>query len=286
MQYGNNYVDERYSKILEPNLYAEAILQPGKTFNPAHQGEASAGLVKVYKITRDGASDPQTPAGDFNHENTANTLIDVRLNNAFRKSKKIYKVTANSVSYALAEETLQTAVKDNQEDWQRSGMACLVHEGTVSANTAALTSSNIKKEIVAVRKELRKKHARPDVCICDVDTYALVLEAAGKDYTPISNENVLTTGRVGSWLGMTFYEGDILDGTAKYYDHTGELQSVDLTTAKFIMYDHHAFSCIDNLEVMRIVDATDFTGCYAQNEINTGFRVTNTDMVFVRTTTA
>lgn len=282
-QYGDTFVDERYSDILEPNLYGDAILQPGKTFNAQYQGDANAGLVKIYKTTRDASGDPQKPAGDFTHEKTENSLIDLRLNNAFRKSKKIYKVTANSVGYALAEETLSTAVKDNQEDWQYSGLACLVNEGTLLTDTSAIMVDNIKSKVIALRKELRKKHARPDTVVADVDTYSTMLEAAGKDYTPSTNENTLTTGRVGTWLGMTWYEGDLLDkADAKYYDFADALQTVDLTNIGLIMYDHTAFHCVNNLQVMRLVDATDFVGSYAQNEINTGYRVSNTEKIAVR----
>ena len=281
-QYNSAFVDERYSKIVEPNLYGDAILQPGKTFNAEHQGDASAGLVKIYKVTRDSASAPGTPAGDFTHENTANILIDLRLNNAYRKSKKIYQVTANSVAYEMAEEVMATAIKDNQEDWQRSGLACLAHEGTAVTQTAAFTAANLKTGILDLRKKLRKKHAKPDSAIASVDLYSLMLEVAGKEYTPSTAENTLTTGRVGTWLGMTWYEGDLLDASAaKYYDHAGTLQTVDLTHIDLIMYDHRAFHCVSNLEVARVIDATDFVGIYAQNEINSGFRVSNADMVAV-----
>lgn len=164
-QYNNTFVDERYSKIVEPNLYGDAILQPGKTFNAEHQGDASAGLVKIYKVTRDSAAAPAHRPAIFTHENTANTLIDLRLNNAYRKSKKIYQVTANNVSFDMAEETMATAVKDNQEDWQRSGLACLAHEGTAVTQTAAFTAANLKTGVLELRKKLRKKHAKPDSAI-------------------------------------------------------------------------------------------------------------------------
>lgn len=282
MTYGSTYVDEKYSSIVEPNLYGDAVLQPKKTYNDVHQGDAKSGLVKVYKTVRDDSADPGQPAGDFEHENAANTLIDIRLNNAFRRSKKIYQVTANAVSYSLGEETLSTAVKDNQEDWQYAGLACLTHEGTIKKLSAQVTADNIKKVVITARKALRKKHARPDTVIASVDLYSTMLEAAGKDYTPSQNENTLTTGRVGTWLGMTWYEGDLLDkAAAKYYDHAGTLQTEDLTQVELIMYDHLAYHIVDNLHALRIVDATDFTGSYAQNEINTGYRVSNPDMVMV-----
>lgn len=282
-QYGSFYVDERYSKILEPNLYGDAIMQPGQTFNNQYQGDAAAGLVKIYKTTRDSAVDPTTPAGDFSNENIANTLIDLRLNNSFRKSKKIYDVAANSVQYKVADETLSTAIKDVQEGWHYSALACLAYEGTDLEDYTAITKDNIKSYVLTARKALRNNHAKPNTVIASVAVYSAMLELAGGDYTPSKNENTLTTGRVGMWLGMTWYEGDLLDNEqAKYYDHAGTLQVVDLTDVDFIMYDSTTFHIVNNLNAMRLRDAESFIGTLAQVEINSGFRVSNSEKVVIK----
>lgn len=282
-QYGSTYVNENYSKILEPNLYGDAIMQPNQTFNNQHQGDAAAGLVKIYKTTRDSAVAPTTPAGDFSNESIANTLIDLRLNNSFRKSKKIYQVAANSVPYKLADETLSTAIKDIQEGWQYSALACLAYEGTDLNDYTTITKDNIKSYVLTARKTLRNNHAKPNTVIANVAVYSAMLELAGGDYTPSKNENTLTTGRVGMWLGMTWYEGDLLDNEqAKYYDHAGTLRVVDLTDVDFIMYDSTTFHIVDNLNAMRIKDAEGFVGSLAQVEINTGFRVSNSEKVVVK----
>jgi len=282
-QYGSFYVDDRFGKILEPNLYGDAIMQPGKTFNNQYQGDAAAGLVKIYKTTRDSAVDPTTPAGDFSNENIANTLIDLRLNNSFRKSKKIYDVAANSVQYKVADETLSTAIKDVQEGWHYSALACLAYEGKDLEDYTAITKDNIKSYVLTARKALRNKHAKPNTVIASVAVYSSMLELAGGDYTPSKNENTLTTGRVGMWLGMTWYEGDLLDNEqAKYYNHAGTLQVVDLTDVDFIMYDSTAFHIVNNLNAMRLRDAESFIGTLAQVEINTGFRVSNAEKVVIK----
>lgn len=282
-QYGGFYVDDRFGKILEPNLYGDAIMQPWQTFNNQYQGDAAAGLVKIYKTTRDSAVDPTTPAGDFSNENIANTLIDLRLNNSFRKSKKIYDVAANSVQYKVADETLSTAIKDVQEGWHYSALACLAYEGTDLADYTAVTKDNIKSYVLTARKALRNNHAKPNTVIASVAVYSAMLELAGGDYTPSKNENTLTTGRVGVWLGMTWYEGDLLDNEqAKYYDHAGTLRVVDLTDVDFIMYDSTTFHIVNNLNAMRLRDAESFIGTLAQVEINAGFRVSNAEKVVIK----
>ena len=67
-KYGNTFVDEKYSAILEPNLFADNTMLPNVTYNAQYQGDAGAGVVKIYKSTVDGASDPTTPAGDFTEQ--------------------------------------------------------------------------------------------------------------------------------------------------------------------------------------------------------------------------
>ena len=45
-----------------------------------------------------------------------------------------------------------------------------------------------------------------------------------------------------------------------------------------------AFSAIDNVNMVRLIDSENFNGVKAQVEINTGFTVTNPDCIVVKTT--
>lgn len=283
MQYGNLNVDENYSSLVEPNLYTDNVLEPGITYNPDFQGDANSGLVKVYKQKSDGATDPTTPAGDFEDSVASNELIDVRLNNAFRKSKKIYKVQANAVSYPLADTTFSTAINDVKEGYQAAGIACLATEGIKLELTTAVSKSNIKKTVLDMRKALRKKKAKADVVFASVDAFTCMLEAAGDQFTPAKNDEMVATGQVGYWLGMKWYEANATETeTAVYYDHAGAKHTVDLSGVDLIMYDHRFFSIVDNLEEMRLIDSEKFVGTLAQIEINTGYRVTTADAVAVK----
>ena len=67
MEYGTMNVNENYSRIVESNLFYDAVLQPGCTHNDQFQGDSNSGLVKVYKHGPDGVQEPPTPASDFNH---------------------------------------------------------------------------------------------------------------------------------------------------------------------------------------------------------------------------
>ena len=288
MEYGGYYVDEKYSSIVEPNLYYDSVLQPGMTYTDKFQGDAASGLVHVYRIKSDGVQNPKTPASDFNHEKAENELIDLRLNNTQSKSKKIHQLQANAVPYNVADEHLSAAVLDCKQGWQASGIACLVNEGTALKDTTAITAKNIKSVVLAARKAVRKGQAVANVVLASVETYTTMLEAAGDQYTPVINDEMMQTGQVGRWLGMLWVECNMMDvlTEAKYYDYAGELRTVDLTGVDFVMYDFNAFSIVDNLEAIRLKDSENFVGTLAQVEFNTGYRVTTKAKVAVRTHTA
>ncbi|WP_286669399.1 hypothetical protein [Thomasclavelia cocleata] len=287
MEYGNLNVDEKYSSIVEPNLYCDNILEPGITYNSDFQGDANSGLVKVYRQKSDGAAEPTTPAGNFQDTDAENELVDIRLNNSFRKSKKIYKVQANAVSYPIADVTFSTAINDVKEGYQAAGLACLVTEGNVLSSTTALSKTNIKKTVLDMRAALRKKKVKADVVFASVDAFTAMLEAAGDQFTPAKNDEMVATGQVGYWLGMKWYEANATENSAAvYYDHAGKKHTVDLSGVDLVMYDHRFFSIVDNLEEMRIIDSEKFVGSLAQIEINTGYRVTTTDGVIVKTNKA
>ena len=284
MKYGNDFVDEQYSSILEPNLFADTVIIPGITYDDNFEGDVKAGLVHFYKENKGDRSNPESPAGDFSDETTGNALIDVRLNNAYRKSKKIYQVTANSCSYNKAEVNLSLAVQENRDSKQASALACLVNEGTATNSTA----ETISGKAIEARKTLRKKHAKPDVVFASVDAFASMLEEAGTKYTPSTNDRIITTGQVGNYLGMTWFEVDALEGVAKYFgfDSDETAKEVNLDNVELVVYDHTALKIADNLSMMRLKDSERFTGVLAQNEINSGFRVSNKDKVAVITKTA
>ena len=267
---------------MEPNLFCDTILIPGITYNDQYEGDLNAGAVKIYKETQSAQKDPGVPAQDFTDEATSNTLIDLLLNNAYRKSKKIYQVTENSCPYAKAEINLSLAVQENRRDRQASALACLVNEGTTLTDTTALTADSIKDSVVDMRTAARKKHVYPNVVLAGVETFALMLKAAGKEYTPNTNDRIVTSGQVGTWLNMLWIEADAIEGTAKYYDHTGTLKTIELDDVELVMYQFDTFHVVDNLTMMRIINSENFTGVKAQNEINTGFRVTNADKVIVK----
>lgn len=287
--YGSVNVDENYSDLLEPILYGDSVFEPGITYTDMYQGDADAGAVKVYKSDRNGPTTPGTPGRDFTDTELGNSLITLVLNNNYQESNKIYKVKANAVSYDLAAENFDVAIQDVREGKEISASACLAFEGGVylgsdgNPDYTAITKSNVKTYLIALRKQLRKAGAKPDVVMASVDVYSAILEAAGDEFTPLRNDEIQDTGRVGSWLGFLIRESNLLQNEqATYYDYSDTLQTVDLSDIDMIMYDHMAFHIVDNLEAMRLKDSERFVGSLAQVEMNMGFRVSNSARVAVK----
>ena len=285
IKYGNLNVDEKYSGILEPNLYFDSILVPGVTYTDKYQ-TGPAGGIYVHKLDTTAVT-VGTPGRDFTDEASSDTLIPILLNNNYMKSKKIYGVQAAAVDFDIANEQLATATQEIKESRQQSALGCLVQEGTTSTVKTAITANAVN----AVLDEAAQiKKGKANVVLCSPDFYALVLKENGKDFTPVKNDEVAATGAIGDMYGFTWIRAAGLgEQEAKYYDSTGTLKTVALsktTPVDFILYNSEALSIVDNLESYRIVDSENFTGSKAQVEINTGMKVTTPALVRVRTHTA
>ena len=278
--YNGLHVDERYSAILEPNLYFNPILVPGVTCTDKYE-TGPAGQIFVHQLNTS-AVEAGTPGRDFTDEVAADTLIPIQINNNFQKSKKIYGVQAAAVSFAAGNEYLATAIQECREGWMQCGIACLAQEGKAATATAAITEDTVKSDLIDTRTEIVKDKGRANVVMCTPEYYGLVLKAAGKDFTPSTNDRIAATGNVGQWLGFTFVEANGATGSIKYYDHTGAQKTVDMSKVQYVMYYHETLPVVSNFEVARIIDSERFAGSLAQVEMNTGYRVTNSKLARVR----
>lgn len=281
---GNATVATGMSPIVEAGLYADAIFIDGVTFTSQYN-IGSAGQIQVEKYAGGRGVKPGQAGGDFTDRNYTNTVVDINVNNSFKDSVKVPAYfEATMPTSVLMNKTLEVTQKTGTGR-QESALAALVGQGTVSDDTDELTVDNIKSKVITARSALRKKHAKPNVVIASVDTYALMLEAAGKDFTPMYNDDVIRQGKVGLWLGMLWVEADLLDGSTsdyQYLNDSGVATTVDTSDVDFIMYDFMAFSLIDRLDGLRVKESEQFFGSKVQEEIVSGFKVTNANCVSVK----
>ena len=269
------------SPIVEAGLYADEIFIEGRTFTSQYDVD-SAGQIQVEKYSPDMEVKAKVPGSNFSDKDYKNTVININCNNAFQYSQKVP---------AYFEATMPTSVKMNQTlrttenvriGRQKAGLAALVNGGTESTNTEAITETNFKEEFLKDRKILVDKFAKPNVAITSTEVYNIMLKLAGTEFTPSTNENVVTTGQVGYWMGILWIEAPLLGGSLSFLNESGIEQAVDTANIDYILYDYKAYSIIDKLTMLRVIDSEDFAGSKIQEEIDTGFKVTNADCVLVR----
>ncbi|MBE6156981.1 MAG: hypothetical protein E7161_04495 [Firmicutes bacterium] len=281
--YGNQHVDERYASTIEPNLYSDTVLIPGVTYTDKYE-VGPAGGIYVHKLGKGNKVTVGTPGRDFTDEAIGDELIPIIFNNNFQKSRKIYGVQANAVSFAMGEEYLADSLNQTKEARQYSAIACLVNEGTVSEDTEETTKENLVDKLTSLRKAIKDAKGKANYAMVSTDIYAMALSVLGLQSV---NDPAVVSGEMLKRFGLAIIECNAFDeAEAQYYDHAGALKTVDLTDVEMIVGYNEAFSLLDNMEMYRLIDSENFNGSKAQVEYNSGMTVNSPEQVIVKKVTA
>jgi hypothetical protein len=279
------FVDDRFSALVEPNLFDNNVFQPGVTFTDKYTLGA-AGQIFIHKLGKVTVSVSE-PGVDFTTTNTADQTISIVLNKAFRRSEKIYGATAASVAYPVAAAHLEQALQDIRQAWNREAARILVTEkfpnetltgpGSVLGLTA-LDKDKIYKSIVDDRAALVGAGANPDVLIVSPATYALLLQS--EEFVRASDLafEAASSGVVGRVAGLNVFEYQGLPTAI-------DLGGVGTRDVEYIMYDKDAFSIVTNVELIRLIDDINSNSVLAQIEIVSGMKLTNTDRALIKVKT-
>lgn len=279
----SQYVDIKYLPTLLPNFYYDSVLLPGVTFTDA--AVEQAGGWYFHKLGSNAVVDPTTVGGSFSGSTTADTLVQAVINNAFRVEEKVFGITDSSVAYNKTEAEYARVVKEVSEGWQQAGLACLVNESTDLADTTAIDDTNVLSYIISMRKAVKDKKGNPEYAMVSTSVYEEILTQAGGDFVPVKNDEVISTGRAGLWYGIRVIEANALNATAaKYfpYSDSANATTVNLSLVDIVMGDANAFGIKNIVQAMRVIDTEDYAGKKIQVEINSAFRVTNSDMVITK----
>lgn len=280
---GNATVATGCSPVVEQALYDDEFLIDEVTYTSKHDIGA-AGEIQVVKHAAGAVSAPVTPGSDFSDTSYANTVINIVCNNAFQSSEKVAAFYEATMPVDLKADRVWNATKKVARDRRATALAVLVKQGTDAADTTAVTKSNIKDLVINGRQTLVKKNAKPNVIIASPEVYGAMLKAAGTEYTPVFNDSVVREGRVGSFMGILWFESSLLNGTSSYsYKKAdGTLETVDISDVDYILYDGNALSIVDKLSALRVIDSEEFMGSKIQEEVDSGILVTNADCVLVK----
>lgn len=288
-----NYTDDRYSPLVEPNLFAGNVFQPGKTFTDKYQLGA-AGQIMVHKpgIATISAT---APGADFTETVVQDSIITITLNKQFNRARKIYGATVATVAYSIAASSLETALQEVKAAWNLEAASAIVDADgiRVSKNVTTLTDSSdnadgIYNQIVDDRQQLRALKAHPDTLIVSPTTYGKLLKNSAFQRSVAEDTAVIRDAYVGRIAGLNVYEYESLE------DAAGNLTNINGTTTditwdsdndalEYIMYDHDALSIVTAVNVVGIFNGMPrFNGVDASVEIVSGFKLTNASRALIK----
>jgi len=274
-----HYTDDKYSALVEPNLWANNVFIPGVTFTAKYQ-TGPAGQIFVHKPGV-GTVSPTAPGADFSDAIVQDSLITIVLDRQFNRSRKMYGVAAASVAYDAAAVELETAIQEVQKAWTLDAFQHLIKTTSIIVDDNILTvcatdGSDIYDTIVNTRQKLRALSANPDVLIVSPSTYAKLLKAPEFQRTGQIGDNTVAEGSVGRIAGLNVYEYESLDAAAVDGQTIGGITWATADELEYVMYDSDAFSIITSLEAIRVIDSPHtFVGSLAQVQIVSGFKLTN-----------
>ena len=288
-----HYTDDKYSPLLEPNLWYNNIFQPGLTFTDKYQ-IGPAGQIFVHKPGVSTIS-ATAPGADFSDAVVQDSLITIQLNKQFNRSRKIYGATLASVAYSAAASEMETAIQEVRQGWTKAAYVALATDPSVTVSDTtdtAATASTIYDLIVADRQKLVEDGANPDTIVVSPEIYGLLLKSDEFQRTGTIGDTAVADGRVGRIAGMNVVEYQAVDSAIADDTTISGGASSDITWAtadkmEYVMYDSDAFSIVTSVEAIRLVEEpTRFVGTLAQVQIVSGFKVTNPARVLLKYTDA
>ena len=278
-------VDDKYSPLVEPNLFAMRVFQPGVSFTDKYQ-IGPAGQIIVHKpgIGTVSKTDPGT---DFTTTQVQDELITISLDSRFARDRKIFNVTEVSVAYPQAASEIELASEEVAEGWQLEACKQLIGETGVLVSdnvttVAATDGSDIYNQVVEDRKKMRDSKAKPNVMIASNATYAKLLKAPEFQRTGDIGDNTIANGAVGRIAGMTVFEYESLDDAAVDGATIGGITWASGDELEYVLYDADAFSIVTSLSMARVKESENFNGVRAQVEVVSGFKVTNPTRVLLK----
>lgn len=279
-------VDDKYSPLVEPNLFANNVFQPGLSFTDKYQ-LGPAGQIIVHKPGT-GTVSATAPGADFNETVVGDSVITISLNKQFNRARKMYGATVASVAYDTAAAELETALQEVREAWNLEAASAIVSEDGIylSNNVTTITDASdnadgIYNQIVSDRQKLRENKANPDTLIVRPATYSNLLKSSAFQRSVQIDNEVIRDAYVGRIAGMNVYEyEDLEDAADNITNYDGDNADItwdaDNDTLEYIMYDHDALSVVTSVNVVGIWDGMPrFNGVDASVEIVSGFKLTN-----------
>lgn len=298
-------VDTTFSPVLVKNLFKDNTFIPGVTFTDKYNERAGQIYARRLGKTAATSKDATTSGGlDLTHTETADSLVLIQKKDAISRSEKCYDLVEKLRMSGKSVDKIAEVSEEFKEGLQIKWMSYLlaptvlasgvgVGGATRSSNTTADTDlGTLIASILADRQQIRVNGGVADVLIISPEMETLFLSNAyksGNAFVPETNEEILKTGKIGRLYGMNVFTSNLIGaGTPSVLPVAGNApaNSGDAAKCEYIIYDHDAFAIATDIEGLRLVNAIDFMGSYAQVQGITGGGVTNPALAIAKITKA
>lgn len=298
-------VDTTFSPILVKNLFKDNTFKPGITFTDKYNERAGQIYARRLGKTAATVKDATASGGlDLTHTETADSLVLIQKKDAVSRSEKCYdlveRLRASGKSVDKVNEVTAEFAEGLQIQWMKYLLATPVAANGVgvggatrSANTTKDTTlATLLQSILEDRTQIRVNGGKPDVLIISPDMESLFLANAytsGNAFIPETNEEIVKSGQIGRLYGMKVFTSNLIgEGTPSVLPVAGNApaNTGDALNCEYIIYDHDAFAICTDIEGLRMVNAIDFMGSYAQVEAVTGGGVTNPALAIAKVVAA
>ena len=297
-------VDVVFSKILVANLFKDETFIAGKTFTDKYNERG--GQIYARRLGKTaGAKKDATAAGGLDLQTateTADSLVLIQKKDALSRNEKCYELVetlrASGKSVDKVAEVIEEFKELCQITWMGYLLATPALENAVGlggatriANTNANTTlADLIKDILGAREQIRVNGGTADVLIVSPQMETLFLANAytsGNAFLPETNEEVLKTGKIGRLFGLNVYSSNLIGGgtpTVLPVAGNAPANTGDAAKCEFIIYDHDAFAIAMDIEGLRLTNAINFIGSYAQIQAVCGGGVTNPALAMCKIT--
>lgn len=297
-------VDVVFSKILVANLFKDETFVAGKTFTDKYNERGGQIYARRLGKTAGQKKDALTAGGlDLQTATeTADSLVLIQKKDALSRNEKCYDLVETLRASGKSVDKVAEVIEEFKELCQITWMGYLLATPAVAnavglggatriANTDANTTlADLIKDILGAREQIRVNGGTADTLIVSPQMETLFLANAytsGNAFLPETNEEVLKTGKIGRLYGLNVYSSNLIGGgtpTVLPVAGNAPANTGDAAKCEFIIYDHDAFAIAMDIEGLRLTNAIDFIGSYAQIQAVCGGGVTNPALAMCKIT--
>lgn len=296
-------VDTVFSKILVKNLFKDQTFIPGKTFTDKYNERGGQIYARRLGKTAATVKDATADGGlDLVHTETADSLVLIQKKDVISRSEKCYDLVETLRASGKSVDKVAEVIEEFKEGCQIRWMSYLLAEpvqaggvGLGGATRSANTDESADLEaliasILADREQIRVNGGMADTLIISPQAETMFLAnaiKAGNAFIPETNEEILKTGKIGRLYGMDVYTSNLIgSGVPSVLPVAGNAPANTgvAENCEYIVYDHDAFAIATDIEGLRLTNAIDFIGSYAQIQAVTGGGIVNPALAIAKVT--